>query len=140
MRALLHAEDEVRLTAIEAFVRHGASHELPTIIRAADAQHPWATIAARDAVTRLWPAATAAERHATRSALQVSNSSILQQLDIDALVTTPANRVTVPISPESGATLAVGGRARTLTLLFCVSIGLLGLWRRERTMLHAKTN
>ncbi len=140
LRALLHAEDEVRLTAIEAFVRHGASHELPTIIRAADAQHPWATIAARDAVTRLWPAATAAERHATRSALQVSNSSILQQLDIDALVTTPANRVTVPISPESGATLAVGGRARTLTLLFCVSIGLLGLWRRERTMLRAKTN
>jgi hypothetical protein len=140
LRALLHAEDEIRLTAIEAFVRHGASHELPAIIRAANPQHPWATIAARDAVTRLWPVTTAVERQAIRSALQASDSSMLQQLDIDALVTTPASRVSAAISPDTTTTLAVDGRARALTLLFCISVGLLGLWCRARTMLNAATN
>ena len=137
LRALLHAEDEVRLTAIEALVRHGASNELPAIIRAADAQHPWATIAARDAVTRLWPVATAEERHATRSALQTSEASMLQQLDVDGLATAP------PIAEPPAAQVAIavdGGRARALLLLLCTSIGLLGLWRRERALLHATAN
>ncbi|MGK0204059.1 MAG: hypothetical protein ACI9S9_003139 [Planctomycetota bacterium] len=141
LRALLHAEDEVRLTAIEALVRHGASNELPAIIRAADAQHPWATIAARDAVTRLWSTATGEERYATRAALRASDVSELQQIDVEALAATPTNALIMPISPDSDTTIAVdGGRARALILLLCTSIGLLGLWHRERAMLHATTN
>lgn len=141
LRALLHGEDEVRLTAIEAFVRHGASHELPAIIRAADAEHPWATIAARDAVTRLWPVATSQERQETRSALQASDASMLQQINCDALATARPNTVVAPILPDPGANIAVdGGRARALLLLFCTSIGLLGLWSRERAMQHAAMN
>lgn len=141
LRALLHAEDEVRLTAIEALVRHEASRELPAIIRAADAQHPWATIAARDAVTRLWPVATTAERRATRSALQASDEGMLQQINVDALATKRPSMLVAPISIDSGANITGdGGRARALILLFCTSIGLLGLWSRERAMQRTTAN
>src|SRR5690606_24523422 len=40
LRALLRADDSVRLTAIEALVRHGAARELPAIVKAADDDKP----------------------------------------------------------------------------------------------------
>ncbi|MFT7535288.1 MAG: hypothetical protein ACI85K_001240, partial [Hyphomicrobiaceae bacterium] len=109
--------------------------------RAADAQHPWATIAARDAVTRLWPVATTEERRATRSALQASDEGMLQQIDVGALATERPSMVVAPISIDSAANVAGdGGRARALILLFCTSIGLLGLWSRERVMRRTTAN
>jgi len=137
LRALLRAEDSVRLTAIEALVRHGASHELPAIVKAADADNPWATIAARDAVLRLWPVASAEERHDTQAALQASDCAVLREIDIEALPKHPASSSTTGLAVAPTATVADGGRARALIMLFCSSLGLLGLWRRERALLHA---
>lgn len=133
LRALLHAEDEVRLAAIEALVRHGACNELPAIVHAADVDHPWASIAARDAVTRLWPIATTEQRDATEAALRSSNSERLRHLDLTTLPTAAPGTSTRPISPvpQPGPATA-SARERALILLFCSAIGLLGLWRRER--------
>lgn len=150
LRALLHGNDGVRLTAIEALVRHGASQELPAIVRAASEQTPWATIAARDAVLRLWPVASAEERHATRSALQQSACAVLRELDVATIPTTsptanrnqPSPNVAGPMlqSDADDSSSAASSRARALLLMLCTSIGLLGMWRRERTLLLASAN
>lgn len=138
LRALLHADDSVRLAAIEALVRHGASHELPAIVHAASDDNPWATIAARDAVLRLWPVASTAERTATSSALQASNCAMLRDLDVAAIAT----KSTSMESPRSLAfdaptELEAGqNRARALVMLFLSAVGLLGLWCRERVLLN----
>lgn len=140
LRALLHAEDETRFAAIEALVRHQASNELPAIIRAADDQYPWATIAARDAVMSLWPATTAVDRDRIQSALQASNSAVLNQLDIDVLTASSAKMVPTSRSTNPTPTFAADGRAHALTLLFFMSAGLLGLWHREHVKLRAAKN
>lgn len=141
LRSLLRAEDPVRLTAIESLVRHGQTTELTNIIAAADRDNPWATIAARDAVLRLWSRASYEDQEAARAALAASDSSMLRDLGRSGLPSAvrPANRTTGLLEDDT-ATHAISLRARLLMVLLLLSIGLLGLWLRERASLRAATN
>ena len=135
LRALLHAEDPVCLAAIEALIRHRATDSLPNIVKAAGPKRPLATIAARDAVLRLWPTATTEIRHATHAALALTNSPVLGQLNAEDLPVDASSHSDSRIVTEMPTTTN-GSRARALTILFFVSLGLLALWRREQVMLH----
>ena len=133
LRALLHANDAVRLTAIDALVRLGLGEELPHIVAAADPEHPWATIAANDALRILWRDASSPARAATRRALEQSPSQALRGVDLDRLVTARDSQS----SSTAGDLPPSNGRARLLFVLFCTALGLFGLWTRER--LRTKT-
>lgn len=139
LRSLLHAEDQVRMTAIDALIRQGVSEELPHIVEAADPASPWTTIAAKDAVQALWAHATKDTRAATRRALQQCNNPVLQKINLEALGSGHANPShTSPSAHVDSAPTArdQGLRARILMVLFCLSVGLLGLWSRERALLR----
>ncbi len=141
LRSLLRADDPVRLTAIESLVRHRQTAELANIIASADNDNPWATIAARDAVLRLWSIASPHDRQAARAALAQSDSPVLRDLAVSGL---PREvylaRRTPTVANPSALIDAISGRARLLILLFLLSIGLLGLWLRERVALRAQAN
>ncbi|HEU4418408.1 MAG TPA: hypothetical protein VFT55_05685 [Planctomycetota bacterium] len=126
LRALLHAEDTVRLAAIDALVRRREADELPRIVAAAGPSMPWASLAATDAVRELMPAASPAARQRTRAAIAASQSTELRRLELGPL----DGRSAAP------APLPYGRRARDLLLLGVIAIGLYGLWSRERTRLR----
>ena len=133
LRALLFAPDRVRLTAIDALVRRQASAELPNIVAAADGEHPWAELAAEDALRELWPLAQPEHRQRTRAALQKSQSVTLRGIDIESL---PGGHAAPGTHEPTVTELARSSRAAFLMILFCTSIGLVGLWTRERVRLH----
>lgn len=141
LRALLHAEDEVRLTAIESLVRHGAADELPAIICAAGKRNPLATIAARDAVFRLWPTATFSERSEARTALKQSQVGVLSELDFEDLATDRSQQVVAPFAHTTSSAKWINEpRTRTMLILLCTSVGLLILWLRERARIVASAS
>jgi hypothetical protein len=126
LRALLHAEDAVRLAAIDALVRRREAEELPRIVAAAGPSMPWAALAASDAVRELLPAASPAARQRTRAAIAASQNTGLRRLDLGQFDA----RSAAPAPP------AYGRRARDLLLLGVLAIGLYGLWSRERARLR----
>lgn len=136
LRSLLRGEDPVRLTAIESLVRHGQSQELVHIIAAAHEDKPWATIAARDAVVRLWPATSSEDREAVRTALRASDSAVLQELATSGLLARSPRHDGLPLATNPPLIEPISDKARLLMVLFVVSIGLFGLWLRERAALH----
>jgi hypothetical protein len=141
LRSLLHAGDKVRLAAIEALIRHGDTSSLPLIIGAADATKPWAVIAARDAVIRLWPITSEQDRHATRAALRKSDVPVLKNLDTNSLPTSPVTPRDSNLTNELATSQnASNPRRNALIILFFMSVGLLALWSRERTLLQRATS
>jgi hypothetical protein len=133
LRSLLLADDDVRLTAIDALIRRHAAGELPRIVDAAAPDLPWTTIAARDAVHELWPLAAADVRQRTRQALQRSRCTTLRAIDVDALDRPNAGEHAEPNPPHDP-------RGRALVILMCTAIGVLGLWSRERIRLQTRAN
>jgi hypothetical protein len=129
LHALLQAEDSVRLTAIDALVRHGAAEQLPDIVAAAGPERPLATLAAADAVRSLWPGASPQTRQETRAALHRSNSVRLRSIDVERLPVAP--------HPDARPWSAEDTRPRALFWLSCVAAGLVGLWLRERALARA---
>jgi len=125
LRSLLFAEDRVRLTAIDALARLGATDELPAIVAAADDAHPWATLAAEDALRELWPLASTETQQQVRGAAQRCESMDVRRLVLETLAERAA-----PLPAPTPAD--PGGRGRLLLALFCTAVGLLGLWTRER--------
>lgn len=126
LRALLHAEDAVRLAAIDALIRRRESDELPRIVAAAGPSMPWASLAATDAVRELLPAASPGARQRTRAAIAASQNTELRRLDLGTI----DGRSGPPEPPPYGR------RARDLLLLGILAIGLYGLWSRERVRLR----
>ena len=141
LRSLLHADDPVRLTAIESLVRHGQDAELINIIASADADKPWATIAAHDAVLRLWPSTSSDSRRVVLAALAQSESPALRELATSGLLTASTASNLEPLT-EDTSTLpeSISDRARMLIALFLVSVGLFGLWARERATWRTRTS
>lgn len=125
LRAALFADDETRLAAIDTLVRCGATGDLAAIVVAADAESPWATLAAADALHALWAKASPAERARARTALARSDSATLRALDLDALLPGPAD-VTVAPAP---------GPLRAMVALALFGVALAGFWARERAQL-----
>lgn len=124
LRALLHGQDELRLTAIRSLTQRGALDALPQIVDAATPDMPWSTLAARDALRALWPHADAAQRRETQAALQRNRCPELRGVLLDAGAA-PGRRAV-------DRTATGSARGRAFAALFCTGIGLLGLWRRER--------
>jgi len=124
LQSLLFGDDELRLTAARALVRRGAVESLPQIIDAAAPDKPWATLAARDAVYDLWPAADEATRLRCVRALERSSCPQLRSLDVAALEAPP--------TPDAEASPAEAPRVRAFAILVCTGVGLLGLWSRAR--------
>jgi hypothetical protein len=122
LRAMLHADDATRLAAIDTLLRRRASDDLPAIVAAANDDHPWATLAAADAVRTLWAEASPETRQRTRAALARSQSLALRAIDVGTLTPTPPSPTLAPAP----------GRVRALVWLALVGIGLAGLWARER--------
>ena len=127
LRSLLLGDDDVRLTAIDALIRRKAATELPRIVDAAAPDLPWATLAARDAVQQLWPAASPETRQATRQALQRSRCLKLREIDVEAL-----DRAPHPAATATELARTADPRGRALMILMCTAFGFLGLWSRER--------
>lgn len=124
LRALLHAEDETALAAIDALVRLGATDELPRIVAAATPARPAAALAALHAVQSLWTLASPQIRQQTRGAIARSGDLHLRGLDLAKLDGTPP--ATLPAEPT------LDDRGRALLWLSLTAIGLCGLWLRER--------
>lgn len=124
LRALLFADDDTCLAAIGALVRRGAVTALPDIVAAATDERPFATRAAIDAVTAMWPAANPTTKQRVRAAIQRSSSLDMRALDVGA----DWRRL-----PDAARDRDDGsGRARLLVLLLLSAICLYGLWCRER--------
>lgn len=121
LRALLHADDDTALVAIDGLVRTGDTGALPLIVAAASAERPACTLAAVDAVRSLWPAADALDRQRTRGALARSAQQELRRLDVAALS-----------GPSAVAEPVIDGRSRTLLWLSLTSLATLMLWLRSR--------
>jgi hypothetical protein len=119
LRALLHADEECRLAAIDGLVRMRAVAELPRIVAAAQRGLPLATAMAATAVRELWADAPADVRAAVRSALARSDA-----LDASAI-------------PAPAAQPAPDWRWRLCVELGLVAAGLFGLWQRERARARA---
>lgn len=137
LRALLHGDDAVRLSAIDALVRLGASDALPEIVAAAKPDLPWAQLAASDAVRILWPFAAPAVRLATRAAIAASSSTLLRSLDLPEPTAerTPPAAVAPPRFrwPE----LTLEARSRLLAAIGILALCIYGCWLRERELLRA---
>lgn len=129
LRGLLHADDELRLAAIDTLVRLGAADELPHIVQAAAPAMPLATTAAADAVRALWLAASPAVRQRTRAALAQSRAPDLRRIDPEQLPRRVADRGGEP-------TVDPGFRARALLALLLSGVAIYGCWLRERARLH----
>ena len=125
--AMLHADEEARLSAIDALVRRGAGDQLPAIVAAADPAMPAATLGAVDAVQLLWPTASPLARQRTRGALQRSPNMQLRAIDVGELV---------PRAPSPTAEPAPL-RLRALLWLGLLALGLTVAWARERARSRA---
>lgn len=124
LRALLHADDDTAMTAIDALVRLMATDELSRIAAAASPDKPGTTLAALHAVRSMWPAATPLARQRTRGAIARSQSLELRSIDLASL--TGERHPTLPAEPT------LDGRGRALLWLSLTAFGLCGLWLRER--------
>jgi len=124
--AMLHGDDELRLTSIDSLVRLNATETLPRIIAAAAPSLPLTTLAATDAVKAMWHDATATTRERTRAALQTSPSLALRDLDLDAI------QAAAPPPDISRPSL---NTADLLFWLFVLFASLYALWLRERARL-----
>jgi hypothetical protein len=125
LRALLHADQDSRIAAIDGLTSLGSVVDLPSIVAAADPSMPWVERLVADAVQRLWPQADAEVRTATRRSIVRSDSAFVRAIDPDA---------------SGGATAGVpgdAGRWRLLGALFVLGCCLHGLWWRERRHLRA---
>lgn len=118
LRALLGADPEARVAAIDALVRQRAASALPRIVVAAEQDSPATVLAVSDAVRELWPIAAADERTATAAALQRSPIAALRTLAPDGASDAPAT--------------AASWRLRWFVLLGCSATMLFGFWQRER--------
>lgn len=134
LRAALHADDTTRLAAIDTLVRRRSTADLAAIVAAAEAEAPWATIAAVDAVRTLWPFATPAERERARAALARSGSPLLRGLDPDAAGRGGRGAAE---GAANGAAPTASPQARALLWLALCAILVTGLWARERAHLAA---
>lgn len=133
LRALLFADDATRLAAIDTLVRRHCTDELPAIVAAATAAMPWSALAAEHAVRELWVDAEPLVRQRTRAALQRSDSVPLRSIDTERL----PRRVPHATASATAEEPADGGpQARALILLGLLTIGIAGLWQRERARLH----
>jgi hypothetical protein len=130
LRGLLHADDELRLAAIDAMVRRGATDELPRIVAAAAPGLPLATTAATDALRALWLDAPPDVRQRTRAALARSDNPDLRRIDLERL---PHRVADTPAAPAADP----GPRLRTLVLLLLSGACLYGIWLRQRA--HQRT-
>lgn len=125
LRAALFADDATRLAAIDTLVRRRATGELSAIVAAADADSPWATLAAADALRALWPFASPAERQRTRAALQRCTSPTLRTLQFEPSLPGPDD---LRIEPAPA-------QVRGMIWLALLGVLLTGLWARERARL-----
>jgi hypothetical protein len=133
LRALLFADDPTRLAAIDTLVRRHCTDELPAIVAAASAAMPWSALAAEHAVRELWLDADPLVRQRTRAALQRSDSVQLRSIDTERL----PRRVPATAELAANGDPADGGpQARALILLGLLTIGIAGLWQRERVRLQ----
>ncbi|MCU0867264.1 MAG: hypothetical protein MUC36_26070 [Planctomycetes bacterium] len=133
LRALLFADDATRLAAIDTLVRRHCTDELPAIVAAASAAMPWSTLAAEHAVRELWLDADPLVRQRTRAALQRSDSVQLRSIDTERL---PRRVPATAELPTHGEPSDGGLQARALILLGLLTIGIAGLWQRERLRLQ----
>lgn len=147
LRALLHSDDATRLSTIDTLIRRRSAEDLPAIVAAADANEPWTTLAAADALRTLWPVASAAVRERTRDALAKSQCVHLRAIDVDALrAAPPPGPALLPRGDGTGdgagagagsgndAPLAIAPwRVHALIWLGLVALGLGGLLLRERS-------
>lgn len=125
LRGLLHADDALRLAAIDTLVRRGATAELPRIVAAAAPGLPLATTAAADAVRALWLDATPEVRQRTREALARSNNADLRRLDPELLPRRVGGTAERPAADP-------GPRLRALVFLLLSGTCVYGIWLRER--------
>ncbi len=130
LRSLLHADDELRLVAIDALVRRGDTAELPRIVAAAAPDHPLASLAAADAVRSLFANAAPLDRQRTRAAIVRSAERDLRAIDVEALL--PGRRRTAAPADDGSQ------RGRLLALLLLTGIAVYGLWSRERSRLASR--
>ena len=132
LRAMLHADDTTRLAAIDTLVRRDRCEDMPAIVAAANPDNPWATVAAADAIRRLWPHASPEVRQRTRTALARSQSLTLRALDVEQLtVGAVPSPLSAPTAPQP---------VRALVWLAIMALGLTGLWARERARLANATS
>jgi hypothetical protein len=126
LTALLHADDQSRVAAMDGLVRQQDAEALPRIVAAADPQLPETVAMAQSAIAALWPKAGSATRAEVRRLLAKHPAVPLRNFDLDAL--TP---------PAGSATAARGSAApRTLAWLAVIECLLFGLWLRERRRLQ----
>lgn len=123
--AMLHGNDELRLTAIDSLVRLHAVADLPRIVAAATPSLPLTTTAACDAVAALWADATQADRDRTQMALAQSPVAELRAI-------TP--RGTGQPGPD-GSVYEVPWRVFGALLL--LGFALFPFWLRERARANA---
>lgn len=123
LRAMLFADEESRLAAIDALVRTGAAGELPAIVAAAEPDLRAATLGALDALQLLWPGADAGARQRTRAAIQQSRNPELRAVDLAALTPAGPARTTDDTAPP---------RLRALIYLAVLSLALIVALARER--------
>lgn len=121
MRALLHGDEACRLAAIDGLTRLHATDELPHIVAAADGSSLLVTDAAALAVRELYADASPRVQQATLRALQASTS------------------LRPDLIPQPSATMSAPPRIRLLACMLLVTLGLFGLWQRERTLLRRST-
>ncbi|MGE3172631.1 MAG: hypothetical protein AB7O97_08380 [Planctomycetota bacterium] len=125
LRAMLHADEAGRLSAIDGLVRLGAAAELPRIVAAAAADMPLVTRMVRSAARALWPSASAPTRDAALAALRRN----------PALPQTLAELLLDPVA-AAAATPTSHRRWHVVAMLAAVTASLFGLWLRERHRLQ----
>ena len=135
LRALLCSDDRTRLAAIDALVRLGAADELPGIVAAGGAAHPWASLAATDAVRMLWQDASPEARRRVNMAIAGSDSVLLRSLPTHSMATRPPSPP--PPLPDGSAG---GAQVRALVWLGLIAVFVLGLLARERARLRARSD
>jgi hypothetical protein len=113
--ALLHADCQIRITAMDSLVRRQAAGQWRRILAAAEPDHPGTVAMAREAILALWPWLPANEYPLVRAALQAHASPVLRQL-----AATP-----LPVS-------LADARWPAMAWLSVIACGLLGFWLRER--------
>jgi hypothetical protein len=124
LTALLHADDQSRLAAMDGLVRQQDAAALPRIIRAADPQLPETVAMAQRALTELWPLATPATQTEVRRLLARHPALTLRTFDLPVLAGQTA-------APANGSTAL-----RTFALLAVLQCLCFGLWLRERRRLQ----
>jgi len=125
LTALLHADDQSRVAAMDGLVRQQDAAALPRIVAAADPQLPETLAMAQSAIAALWPKAGSATREEVRRLLAKHPAAPLRHFDLGALAP--------PARPTAGGSAA----PRTLAWLAVIEFLVFGLWLHERRRLQA---